>query len=69
MSVKTKKAIKFYLQVFLGAALASFMTAGIDVFSLGVDDLKTLVNAGIGAVVPLLYKALNKNDPDFGRSK
>lgn len=69
MSVKAKKAVKFYLQVFFGAALASFMTVGIDVFSLGVDDLKTLVNAGIGAVVPLLYKALNKNDPDFGRIK
>ena len=67
MKADLKEAAKFYAQVFAGAVLAAFMASGNDVFNISVEDVKLFVSAGIGSVLPLIYKALDPKDSSFGR--
>ena len=66
MSENYAKLLKSYLRHFLGAVLAAFIATGVDVFSLTVSDLKTFISAGVIAVAPVLWKALDSSEDSFG---
>ncbi len=67
MSSKSKKALASYGRSFVGAALATFLAAGGDIFSLNGDGLKAIVSAGIAALLPVALRWANPNDDAFGR--
>jgi hypothetical protein len=69
MNEKTFAAIKSYVRHFLGACLAAFAVAGGDIFSLDVEGLKTIVTAGVVAVLPVLLRALDTTDSAFGKTE
>ena len=48
-----------WLRVFLAATLAQFMA--------GVSDWRIAVNSGIAALLPVIIRWLDSNDPVFGR--
>lgn len=56
-----------YARSFLAAAIAIWLANGADIFALDAEGLRLMVNAGIAAVVPPLLRALNENDPAFGK--
>lgn len=66
MSTQTKNFLLSYGRSFLAAALAIWLANGADVWTLDVEGIKMMVNAGIAAVLPPLLRALNANDPAFG---
>ena len=53
------------------AALASygrsFLSACIAVYLAGVTDPKAIIGAGVAAILPVLLRWLNPNDPAFGK--
>ena len=51
--------VKSWVKVFLASAIALYMS--------GSRDLLDLVNAGLIAVLPLIYTWLDPNDHRFGR--
>ena len=67
MSSKTKKTLASYGRSFVGAALATFLATGGDIFSLNGDGLKAIVSAGIAALLPVALRWANPNDEAFGR--
>jgi hypothetical protein len=67
VSSKSKKALASYGRSFVGAALATFLAAGGDIFSLNGDGLKAIVSAGIAALLPVALRWANPNDDSFGR--
>lgn len=44
----------------------SFMAAALALYMAGVTDPKTLANAGLAAVAPVILRWLNPNDKSFG---
>lgn len=60
MNTKTKAMLASYARSVLGAALALYMS--------GVTDPKDLWAALLAAFAPVVLRALNPNDPAFGRS-
>lgn len=58
MQEKILAALASYGRHFLGAATALYMT--------GNTNPSDLVKAGIAAILPVLLKALNPNEPAFG---
>jgi hypothetical protein len=69
MNEKTFAALKSYARHFIGAALAAFAVSGGDVFSLDAEGFKTIITAGVVAVLPVLLRALDINDSAFGKKK
>jgi hypothetical protein len=61
MQEKILAALASYGRHFLGAAIALYMT--------GNTDPGDLIKGGIAAVLPVLLKALNSNEPAFGFTK
>lgn len=59
MNKKTKLMLQSYGRSILGAATALYAS--------GVTDLETLAWSLVGAIVPVVLRALNPNDPAFGR--
>ena len=47
----------------------SFLAAALAVWSTGNHDVKGLAAAGAAAVLPVILRALNPNDPAFGLVK
>ena len=47
----------------------SFLAASLAVYMSGVTDPQAILSAGVAAILPVLLRWLNKNDPAFGRSK
>ena len=47
----------------------SFLAACIAVYLAGVTDPKAIAGAGLAAVLPVLLRWLNPQDPAFGRVK
>jgi hypothetical protein len=62
-----KMIIASYGRSFLAACLAQFIALGGSAFDLNVDGVKTILAAGLAAIVPPLLRWLNPNDPAFGR--
>lgn len=69
MNEKTYAAVKSYGRHFVGACLAAFAVAGGDVFSLDAEGFKTIITAGVVAVLPVLLRALDVNETAFGKKK
>lgn len=67
MDNKTKAMLASYGRSFLGAVTTAFLLMGGDIFALDGDSLKALVAAGISAVLPVALRAMNPNDPAFGK--
>ncbi len=61
MQEQILSALGTYGRAFLSAAMALYMT--------GNTDPKDLIAAGVAAVAPVILKALNPNDPNFGFKK
>lgn len=45
----------------------SFVAAAVAVYAAGVNDPKAIFIAGISAVLPVIQRYLNPNDPIFGK--
>lgn len=45
----------------------SFLSACIAVYLAGVTDPKAIIGAGVAAILPVLLRWLNPNDPSFGK--
>lgn len=61
MQEKILAALASYGRHFLGAAIALYMT--------GNTDPSDLLKGGLAAVLPVILKALNTNEPAFGFTK
>ncbi len=59
MNEQIKKALASYGRSVLGAAVAMYAS--------GVTDPETLAYSLLGALVPVLLRAINPNDAAFGR--
>jgi hypothetical protein len=59
MNAKTKALLASYGRSVLGAALALYLS--------GVTNPKELLNALLAALVPVIIRYINPNDPAFGR--
>jgi hypothetical protein len=58
-----------WLKVFAVAVLVKFSDLGGDLFSLDLQSVKHLVNAGIIALIPVIINFLNPNDSRYGIGK
>lgn len=67
MNRKQKAMLASYGRSFLAAITSAFMLVGGDIFALDEDALKAILAAGISAVLPVILRAANKNDPAFGK--
>lgn len=67
MSNRTKSMVQEYVRVFLATSLALFLADGADISTLTLDNAKLYVNAGLAAVLPVILRALNPNDGEFGK--
>jgi len=66
MSKSTQAIISSWGRSFLAACLAQFIALGGGAFDFGVDGWKSVLSAGIAAVVPVIIRWLNPNDKSFG---
>lgn len=64
---QVQRAAWSYLRVFAATILALFLAAGADVFAVGLNDLRVWLAAGIASVLPVGIRALNPDDPTYGR--
>lgn len=66
MTESTKAMIGTFLRVFVGAALATFLAQGADIFALDQDGLKAIVSSAVAAVAVLGFNILNPRDTRYG---
>jgi hypothetical protein len=59
MNTRIQKMLASYGRSVLGAAVA--------MYAAGITDIETLAYALVGAIIPVALRALNPNDPAFGR--
>jgi hypothetical protein len=59
MNPKVKSAIESYAR--------SFLVAAITAYTLGATDIKDIATAGLIAVIAPAIRAINPNDPAFGK--
>lgn len=67
MSTQTKNFLLSYARSFLAATVAIWLANGYTLWDVDGDALKTIFNAGLAAILPPLLRALNENDPAFGK--
>jgi hypothetical protein len=66
MDAKTKAMLESYGRSFLAACTTAFMLNGGDIFAMDAQSFKTILAAGISAVLPVVLRYFNKKDPAFG---
>jgi hypothetical protein len=66
MSKSVQATIASWARSFLAACLAQFIALGGGAFDFGVDGWKSVLSAGIAAVVPVVIRWLNPEDKAFG---
>lgn len=66
MSKELKATLASWGRSFLAACLAQFIALGGSVFDLNRDGVKSIVAAGVAAIVPVVIRKLNPNDAVFG---
>ena len=66
MNEKNKALIASWGRSFLAACLAQFIALGGSAFDLSADGFKSIIAAGVAAVVPVIIRWLNPNDAVFG---
>jgi hypothetical protein len=59
MSQKWQAALVSYLKIFVAASIACYLA--------GIRDPWMLVDAGLAAVLPVIYNALSPNEKRYGR--
>jgi hypothetical protein len=59
MNEQIKKALASYGRSVIGAATA--------MYAAGITDPETLAYSLLGAIIPVALRAINPNDPSFGR--
>lgn len=67
MSNKTKAILASWGRSFAAACVAQYLALGIAAFDVNGDALKSILNAGVAALVPVILRWLNPNDEAFGR--
>ncbi len=60
------KILKSWARVMVVAILVKFMDLGADLFSMNLESLKHLVQAGVVAVIPVILRYLDPTDAAFG---
>lgn len=66
MNKEQKALFASWGRSFLAACLAQFIAIGGSAFDLDGDGLKSIVAAGLAAVIPVIIRWLNPNDKAFG---
>ncbi len=66
MNKETKALLASWGRSFVAACLAQFLALGGSAFDLNGDALKSVIAAGIAAVLPVVLRWLNPNDVAFG---
>ena len=61
LSAANKAMVMSYARSCIGAGVAVYMT--------GNHDLKDMGSAALAALIPVIMRWVNSNDPAFGRSK
>ena len=60
------KILKSWARVMVVAILIKFMDLGADLFSMNLESLKHLVQAGVVAVIPVIIRYFDPTDTAFG---
>lgn len=68
MSKKNQAVLASWGRSFLAACLAQFLALGTGAFDLSADGWKSVLAAGLAAVVPVIIRWLNPRDKAFGRT-
>ena len=66
MSKSVQATIASWARSFLAACLAQFIALGGGAFNFDTDGWKSIVSAGLAAVVPVVIRWLNPDDKAFG---
>lgn len=66
MNTEFKAIIASWGRSFAAACLAQFIAIGGSAFDLNGDALKSILSAGIAAILPVVLRWLNPNDTAFG---
>jgi hypothetical protein len=67
MSNKTKAILASWGRSFAAACVAQYLALGVAAFDVNGEILKSVFNAGVAAVIPVILRWLNPNDEAFGR--
>jgi hypothetical protein len=66
MNKELKSLLASWGRSFAAACLAQFIALGGGVFDLTGDGVKTIVAAGLAAILPVILRWLNPDDNAFG---
>ena len=66
MNKEQKALLASWSRSFAAACLAQFLALGSSAFDLDGDALKSVLAAGIAAILPVVVRWLNPNDVAFG---
>ena len=66
MNKQLKATLASWGRSFVAACLAQFLALGGSVFDLTRDGWKSIIAAGVAAIVPVVIRNLNPNDVVFG---
>lgn len=67
MNSKTKAILASWGRAFAAACVAQYLALGVAAFDVNGEILKSVFNAGVAAVIPVILRWLNPNDEAFGR--
>lgn len=66
MNKELKALLASWGRSFIAACLAQFLALGGSAFDLNGDAVKSVVSAGLAAILPVVIRWLNPNDSAFG---
>jgi hypothetical protein len=66
MNKEQKALLASWGRSFAAACLAQFLVIGGSAFDLNGDALKSILAAGLAAILPVVIRWLNPNDAAFG---
>jgi hypothetical protein len=66
MTKENKALLASWGRSFVAACLAQFLALGGSAFDINGDALKSVIAAGLAAVLPVVLRWLNPNDKAFG---
>lgn len=66
MNKEQKALLASWGRSFAAACLAQFIALGGSAFDLNGDALKSVLSAGLAAILPVVIRWLNPNDKAFG---
>lgn len=58
-----------YIKVFLTSIIGLYIAEGTDLWSLDWEMAKKFIGFGVASVLPVIYNALNPQDPRYGNKK